>query len=70
MSALPAHAAAPLASEPTPQGEQSLIPGVRPITDRARLEARLAAPLTPRVPQKPPTLGLFDEDARRQLDLF
>jgi len=29
-----------------------------------------AAPLAPPVPQKPPTLGLFDEDARKQLDLF
>ena len=30
----------------------------------------MAAPLTPRVPQKPLNVGLFDEDARNQLDLF
>lgn len=61
---------APLASEPTPEGEQTLVPGVRPISARARIEARMAAPLTPRVPQNPLDIGLFDEDARNQLDLF
>lgn len=60
----------PLASEPTPEGEQTLVPGVRPISARERIEARMAAPLRPRVPQKPPTVGLFDEDARNQLNLF
>lgn len=61
---------APLASEPTPEGEQTLVPGVRPVSQRERIEARMAAPLTPRVPQKPLNIGLFDEDARNQLDLF
>lgn len=72
MSAAPAiHSpAAPLASEPTQAGEQTLVPGVRPIGVRERIEARMAAPLTPRVPQKPLDIGLFDEDARNQLDLF
>ncbi|WP_316979507.1 hypothetical protein [Shumkonia mesophila] len=60
----------PLASEPTPEGEQTLIPGVRPISLRERIEARMAAPLHPRVPQKPLNVGLFDEDARNQLSLF
>ncbi len=35
----------PLASEPTPAGEQTLIPGVRPVTLRDRLAMRLAAPM-------------------------
>lgn len=63
-------AAVPLASEPTPEGEQTLVPGIRPIGTRARIETRMAAPLRPRVPQKPLNVGLFDEDARNQLDLF
>lgn len=60
----------PLASEPTPEGEQTLLPGVRPITARERIETLMQGPLRPRVPQKPPDLGLFDEGARKQLDLF
>lgn len=61
---------APLQSELTPDGEQALIPGVRPVTLRERLEARMAAPLIPRKPQKPLDIGLFDLAARNQLDLF
>lgn len=61
---------APLASEPPPEGEQTLVPGVRPISTRRRVEIRMARPLRPRVPQKPFDIGLFDEDARNQLDLF
>jgi len=57
-------------SEPTPIGEQRLVPGVVPITIRDRLEARMAAPLLPTRPQKPLDLGLFDMAARDQLDLF
>ena len=57
-------------SEPTPIGEQRLVPGVVPITIRDRLEARMAAPLLPTRPQKPLDLGLFDVAARNQLDLF
>lgn len=65
-----APAPVPLASEPTPEGEQTLVPGVRPFSTRERIEARMAAPLRPRVPQKPLNVGLFDEDARNQLNLF
>jgi hypothetical protein len=61
---------APLQSEPTPEGEQTLIPGVRPVTARERIEARMAAALIPRKPQKPLDFGLFDLGARNQLDLF
>ncbi len=57
-------------TEMTPEGEQVLFPGVKPITERERLEALLGAPLVPRCPQKPLNIGLFDEDARRQLDLY
>ena len=71
MSALGTPAAAlAILSEPTPIGEQRLVPGVVPITMRDRLQARMAAPLLPTRPQKPLDLGLFDIAARNQLDLF
>jgi hypothetical protein len=57
-------------TEATPEGEQMLIPGVRAIGLRERLALRLAAPLSPSKPQKPLNIGLFDEDARKQLSLF
>jgi hypothetical protein len=60
----------PLPSEPTPEGEQILVPGVAPIGLRERLALRIEAPLVPRKPQKPLNIGLFDEDARNQLSLF
>lgn len=66
----PAPSGPPLASEATPEGEQILVPGVRPVTLRERLALRLAAPLVPAKPQKPLNIGLFDADARNQLDLF
>lgn len=61
---------APPVTEPTPEGEQILIPGVRPVSLRERLALRMAAPLEARKPQKPLNIGLFDEDARNQLNLF
>ena len=64
------NAAVSLATEPIPEGEQTLVPGVAPVSMRQRLEARMAAPLVPTKPQKPLNIGLFDEDARNQLDLF
>ena len=42
----------------------------RPINNRDRLQARLDAPLQPRCRQKPLAIGLWDEDARNQLELF
>jgi hypothetical protein len=63
-------AAAPLATEPTPQGDQVLVPGVAPVSVRERLAQRRAMPLGPRKPQKPLDIGLFDTDRRNQLDLF
>lgn len=61
---------APFAAEPTAIGLQSLVPGVAPITARDRLALRATAPLTPNKPQRPCDLGLFDANARNQLDLF
>jgi hypothetical protein len=55
-------------TETTPEGEQTLVPGVAPITERQRIKALMNAPLAPRREQKPLNIGLFDEDARRQLD--
>jgi hypothetical protein len=60
----------PFETELTPIGEQTLIPGVRPVSIKARLEALDAHPLGSNRPQKPCDLGLFDEVARTQLDLF
>jgi hypothetical protein len=60
----------PAPSEPTDQGEQVLVPGIPPVTLHQRLAALLAAPLTPKKPQRPMNIGLFDEDGRNQLDLF
>ena len=60
----------PFLSEPTPQGEQTLVPGVAPISIRERLERLAEAPLMPRKLQKPLDIGLFDLAARNQLDLF
>lgn len=72
MSAPPAQAAAEhaLLSEPTGAGEQLLVPGVRPIGLKERLEWRAQAPLQPRKLQQPLDIGLFDLAARNQLDLF
>jgi len=60
----------PLQSEPTLEGEQTLVPGVRPITARDRLVLLTDAPMRPRTTQRPLDIGLFDEAARNQLDLF
>ena len=60
----------PFETEPTPIGEQTLIPGVRPVSIYERLMVLAAQPLGPKKLQKPCDLGLFDEVARNQLDLF
>jgi len=57
-------------SEPTPEGEQTLVLGIRPITQRERIEALMTAPLTARGEQKPLNIGLFDQDGRAQLDIL
>ena len=63
-------ASTPLDAEWSDCGEQTLIPGVRPVSLRERLTLQASAPLIPRRAQKPLNIGLFDEDARNQLNLF
>jgi len=65
VSALPA-----LASEQTAIGEQVLVPGVQPITPAQRLAMLANAPMQPRRPQRPADHGLFDTNARNQLEMF
>ncbi len=65
MSALPA-----LPSEQTAIGEQVLVPGVQPITPAERLAMLANAPMQPRRPQRPADHGLFDTNARNQLEMF
>jgi hypothetical protein len=60
----------PFETEPTPIGEQMLISGVRRVSIYERLMVLAAQPLGPKKSQKPCDLGLFDEVARNQLDLF
>jgi hypothetical protein len=57
-------------SEQTEQGEQILICGVAPVTQRQRLEWTMQQPLGPRRPQKPCNDGLFDFSSRNQLEMF
>ena len=57
-------------TELTDQGEQILVPGVNLVRQRERLQILMDAPLAPRRAQKPCNIGLFDEDARNQLDFF
>jgi hypothetical protein len=62
--------AASLDVEATPIGNQTLVPGVAPITPRDRLTMRADAPLLPKKPQRPIDHGLFDTNARKQIELF
>ncbi len=59
----------PLATEKTAQGEQTLMPGVEPVSDRARVEAQMAKSLRGGNAGMPEG-GLFDEGARAQTDIF
>jgi hypothetical protein len=63
-------AAIPFDVEATPIGNQILVPGVAPITPAARLAMRADAPLLPKKPQRPIDHGLFDTNARKQIELF
>jgi hypothetical protein len=60
----------PFETEATPLGSQTLVPGVRPVSMKARLEALAAHPLCSGRQQKPCDIGLFDDVARNQMDLF
>jgi hypothetical protein len=55
-------------SEATTAGQQTLIDGVAPVTQRQRLEAQQTAPM--RGGQMPANDGLFDVSARSQRDMF
>ena len=59
-------------TETTPEGEQTVTPGVKPITLRDRLDWRARQPMAPKrnpnALQKPCDLGLFDIEGRRQID--
>ena len=57
-------------TEITPEGKQTVAPGVAPITLADRLALRAIAPMQPTRPQKPCDHGLFDEVRRNQLDLI
>jgi hypothetical protein len=61
-------------TEPTEAGAQTLVPGVRPVTLRDRLDLLARQPMAPRrnptAAQKPCDHGLFDEAARHQIDLI
>lgn len=58
--------------EQTDIGQQYLIGGVKPVTLKQRLEVLAGLPIHPKRAsnQKPCDIGLFDEVARAQQDLF
>ncbi|PLK22694.1 hypothetical protein C0V72_13590 [Porphyrobacter sp. TH134] len=58
------------AVESTEAGLQTLVPGVAPITLGDRLALLAAAPLMPKKRQRPADHGLFDTNARNQLEMF
>jgi len=60
------------AIEYTDIGPQYLIGGVAPVTQKQRLDFLASLPMTPKRArsQKPCDIGLFDELARNQKDLF
>lgn len=58
------------AVETTEAGLQTLVPGVVPVTLGDRLAVLAAAPLVPRKRQRPADHGLFDMNARNQLEMF
>jgi hypothetical protein len=57
-----------LSSEKTRAGEQTLIPGVEPVTDQQRMAVEASRPLQGG-DAAPPAGGLFDADVRQQIDL-
>ena len=68
MSSAPARS--PFEAEPTQAGVQTLVSGVAPITPAERLAIRANAPMEPRKPQRPADHGLFDTNARNQIEMF
>ena len=60
----------PFETEATIQGQQVLVPGVRPVSMKARLEVLATHPMASDRLQKPCDIGLFDDVARNQMELF
>ena len=60
----------PFETEVTSLGPQTLVPGVRPVSMKARLEVLAAHPMASDRLQKPCDIGLFDDVARNQMELF
>ena len=60
----------PFDTEATVQGQQMLVLGVRPVSMKARLEVLAAHPMASDRLQKLCDIGLFDDVARNQMDLF
>ena len=56
--------------EDTEAGLQTLVPGVAPLTLGERLAVLANAPLLPRKGQRAANHGLFDTNARNQLEMF
>ncbi len=56
--------------EATEVGAQTLVTGVAPISQADRLAHRAAAPMQPKKPQRPADHGLFDTNARLQIEMF
>ncbi len=57
-----------LGAEVTGQGQQTLIPGVEPVTDAQRAQLEVDRPM--RGGDRPMDVGLFDTDAQAQTDLL
>jgi hypothetical protein len=57
-------------AEVTPIGVQTLVTGVAPITPAERLAMLANAPLQPRKAQRRADHGLFDTNARNQIEMF
>jgi hypothetical protein len=60
----------PFEAEVTPIGVQTLVSGVAPITPADRLAMLANAPMLPRKAQRPADHGLFDTNARNQIEMF
>lgn len=63
-------APSPYEVEVTQAGVQTLVTGVAPITPAGRLAMLANAPLLPRKAQRAADHGLFDTNARNQLEMF
>jgi hypothetical protein len=59
-----------IVAEATAAGEQTLVPGVKPITQADRLGVRATASLKSAKPQKGADEGLFDLEQRKQQEMF